>query len=161
LAKAAELGHAAKSSGTDMSRFPTAGHLLVWADLCSGAERKWRHNASSRLRKGSPSNKHPANIAASVRARLLNLARQTNQPFDVLLTRFVRERLLYRLSRSSHADRLVLKGAMLLTTWLPETAPGTRDVDLLGLGLLDLPAPRLAPTPARRSLLRNSRPWAR
>lgn len=75
-----------------------------------------------------------ANIAASVRARLLNLARRTNQPFDVLLTRFVHERLLYRLSRSPHADRFVLKGAMLLTTWLPETARGTRDLDLLGLG---------------------------
>jgi hypothetical protein len=36
--------------------------------------------------------KPPTNIAASVRARLLNLARQTNQPFDVLLTRFVHER---------------------------------------------------------------------
>lgn len=75
-----------------------------------------------------------ANIAASVRARLLNLARRANQPFDVLLTRFVHERLLYRLSRSPHADRFVLKGAMLLTTWLPETARGTRDLDLLGFG---------------------------
>lgn len=75
-----------------------------------------------------------ANIAASVRARLLNLARRTNQPFDVLLTRFVHERLLYRLSRSPHEDRFVLKGAMLLTTWLPETARGTRDLDLLGFG---------------------------
>jgi hypothetical protein len=36
----------------------------------------------------------PTNIAASVRARLLDLARQTNQPFDVLLTRFVHESLL-------------------------------------------------------------------
>lgn len=78
--------------------------------------------------------KPPTNIAASVRARLLNLARQTGQPFDVLLTRFVHERLLYRLNRSPHADRFVLKGAMLLTTWLPETARGTRDLDLLGFG---------------------------
>lgn len=57
-------------------------------------------------------------------ARLLSLARQTNQPFDVLLTRFVQERLLYRLSLSRHVDRFVLKGAILLTTWLPETARG-------------------------------------
>ncbi len=78
--------------------------------------------------------KPPTNIAASVRARLLNVARQSNQPFDVLLTRFVHERLLYRLSRSRHADRFVLKGAMLLTTWLPGTARGTRDLDLLGFG---------------------------
>ena len=73
-------------------------------------------------------------MAASVRACLLNLARRTNQPFDVLLTRFAHERLLYRLSRSPHADRSSLKGAMLLTTWLPETARGTRDLDLLGFG---------------------------
>jgi predicted nucleotidyltransferase component of viral defense system len=78
--------------------------------------------------------KPPKNIAASVRARLFNLARQTGQPFDVLLTRFVHERLLYRLSRSPHTHRFVLKGAMLLTTWLPKTARGTRDLDLLGFG---------------------------
>lgn len=51
-----------------------------------------------------------------------------------MLVRFVHERLLYRLSRSPHADRFVLKGAMLLTTWLHETARGTRDLDLLGFG---------------------------
>ena len=78
--------------------------------------------------------KRPTNIAASVRARLLTLARRTDQPFDVVLVRFVHERLLYRLSHSPHANRFVLKGAMLLTTWLHETARGTRDLDLLGLG---------------------------
>lgn len=74
------------------------------------------------------------NIGASVRGRLLNLARETGQPFDVLLTRFALERLLYRLSRSRHTDRFVLKGAMLLTTWLPHTSRGTRDLDLLAFG---------------------------
>ena len=76
----------------------------------------------------------PRNRAASVRARLFNLSRQTSQPFEVLLTRFVHERLLYRLSRSPHSTRFVLKGAMLLTMWLPGTARGTRDLDLLGFG---------------------------
>ncbi len=78
--------------------------------------------------------KPPTNIGASVRGRLLNLARETGQPFDVLLTRYVLERLLYRLSRSHHTDRFVLKGAMLLTTWLPHTSRGTRDLDLLAFG---------------------------
>ena len=78
--------------------------------------------------------KQPTNIAASLRARLLNIARETKQPFEVLLTRFVLERLLFRLSRSKHADRFVLKGAMLLATWLPHTPRGTRDLDLLGFG---------------------------
>jgi predicted nucleotidyltransferase component of viral defense system len=78
--------------------------------------------------------KAPKNLGASIRARLFNLARETGQPFDVLLTRFVHERLLYRLNLSSHADRFVLKGAMLLATWLPGTVRGTRDLDLLGFG---------------------------
>jgi hypothetical protein len=41
---------------------------------------------------------------------------------------------LYRLSRSAHADRFVLKGAALLLLWLDETTRPTKDIDLLGLG---------------------------
>lgn len=52
-------------------------------------------------------------VAASVRARLLNLARERRQNFDLLLTRFCLERLLYRISISNHADQFLLKGAML------------------------------------------------
>jgi hypothetical protein len=71
---------------------------------------------------------------ASARARLLNLARQRRQPLDLLLTRFVLERLLYRLSISPHRSRFVLKGAVLLATWLPDPYRPTRDLDLLGFG---------------------------
>ena len=74
------------------------------------------------------------NIAASVRARLLNLARASGQSFDLVLTRFALERLLYRLGQSRYADRFVLKGAMLLMTWLDDPHRGTRDLDLLGFG---------------------------
>jgi len=73
-------------------------------------------------------------MGASVRTRLLALAKSTGQPFDVLLTRFAHERLLYRLSLSPHTDRFVLKGAMLLMTWLEDTHRPTRDLDLLGFG---------------------------
>jgi hypothetical protein len=52
-------------------------------------------------------------IGASVRARLLNLARERGQVLDLLLTRYALERLLYRLSLSAHRNRFVLKGAML------------------------------------------------
>lgn len=58
--------------------------------------------------------KPPSNIAASVRARLLNLARETQRPLDQLLTRYALERLLYRLSLSAYRDRYVLKGALLV-----------------------------------------------
>ena len=76
----------------------------------------------------------PRNIGASVRAKLLNIARQRGQAFDVILTIFVLERLLFRLSNSSFSDRFVLKGAMLLATWLPDFHRVTRDLDLLGYG---------------------------
>jgi len=52
------------------------------------------------------------NMAASVRARLLNLSKQRRQPLDLLLTRYALERLLYRLSISKYRDRFILKGAM-------------------------------------------------
>ncbi len=77
------------------------------------------------------------NMGASVRARLLNLARQRNQPFDLLLTRYVLERLLYRLSITKHRQRFVLKGAMLMAIWFDDPQRPTRDLDLLGFGNSD------------------------
>jgi predicted nucleotidyltransferase component of viral defense system len=74
------------------------------------------------------------NVGASVRQRLLNLARASGQPLELLLTRYALERLLHRLSISAHRDRFVLKGAPLLTTWFEEPHRATRDLDLLGYG---------------------------
>lgn len=74
------------------------------------------------------------NIGASVRARLQNLSRETSQNFELILTRYALERLLYRLSTSAYAERFVLKGAMLLTSWFADPHRATRDLDLLGFG---------------------------
>ncbi|PTW63174.1 putative nucleotidyltransferase component of viral defense system [Breoghania corrubedonensis] len=74
------------------------------------------------------------NIGASVRARLLNLSKANGQSFDLVLTRFALERLLFRLSQSPHAERFVLKGAMLMMSWFDDPHRGTRDLDLLGFG---------------------------
>jgi len=74
------------------------------------------------------------NIGASVRARLLKLSKEQGQSFELVLTRYALERLLFRLSQSRFADRFVLKGAMLLMSWLEEPHRGTRDLDLLGFG---------------------------
>ena len=74
------------------------------------------------------------NIGASVRARLLGLSRANGQSFDLVLTRFALERLLFRLSQSRYAERFVLKGAMLLMIWFENPHRGTRDLDLLGFG---------------------------
>ena len=78
--------------------------------------------------------RQPRDIGASVRARLLTLAREKGQVFDLLLTRYATERLLYRLSTTPHRDRFVLKGAMLMTTWFDDPHRPTRDVDFLGYG---------------------------
>jgi len=74
------------------------------------------------------------NIGASVRARLLTIAKEQGQTFNFILNRYAIERLLYRLSRSQYADRFVLKGATLLMTWFDEPFRGTQDLDLLGYG---------------------------
>jgi hypothetical protein len=54
-------------------------------------------------------------MAASVRARLLNLARRTNKPYDEVLIQYALERFLFRLSKSPYKGRLLLKGGLLLT----------------------------------------------
>src|SRR6185437_2426780 len=38
----------------DMSRFPTAGHLIAWAGLCPGQNESAGKRKSSRLRRGAP-----------------------------------------------------------------------------------------------------------
>jgi len=77
-------------------------------------------------------------MAASVRARLLNLAKAEGSDFNQVLVRYTLERLLYRLSQSAHADRFVLKGALLFTLWYDMAHRPTRDADLLGFGPSDL-----------------------
>jgi hypothetical protein len=74
------------------------------------------------------------NVAASVRTRLSNLARETGTPLAVLMERFALGRLLWRLSRSASADRFVLKGAQLFALWADASHRPTRDVDLLCSG---------------------------
>jgi len=61
--------------------------------------------------------KPPTDVGASVRARLLRLAREQGEDFQLLLTRYANERLLFRLSASGHAQQFVLKGAALFTLW--------------------------------------------
>lgn len=77
-------------------------------------------------------------FAASVRARLLNLAKSEGSDFNGVLVRYALERLLYRMSRSAHADNFLLKGALLFALWYDMPHRPTRDVDLLGFGASDL-----------------------
>ncbi len=82
------------------------------------------------------------NVAASVRQRLLDQQRREGGDYGQLAVRYASERLLYRLGAGTHADRFVLKGAMLFVTWSTQPHRPTRDLDLLGFG--DPSAQRLA-----------------
>lgn len=75
-----------------------------------------------------------SNLSASVLARLLTLARQRGDDYSLLLNRFGMERLLARVSASPHADRFLLKGALLFALWYDTPHRPTRDADLLGFG---------------------------
>jgi hypothetical protein len=76
-------------------------------------------------------------VAASVRARLLAQAHASGEEFERTLVRFAAERWLFRLGASAARNRCVLKGASLLTVWLPDPHRATRDIDLLTSGDAD------------------------
>jgi hypothetical protein len=76
---------------------------------------------------------NPKNTAASLRQRLLNRSREESQEFQLVLTRYALERLIFRLSLSTYAEKFVLKGAMLFYVWNPTAGAyrPTRDLDFL------------------------------
>jgi hypothetical protein len=78
------------------------------------------------------------NLAASIRARLKQRSDTAQQDFNLTLTRFGLERLLYRLSVSTEASNFLLKGALLFSFWYDVPHRPTRDLDLLGFGPDDI-----------------------
>lgn len=79
------------------------------------------------------------NISASVRDRLLNKARTEKLDFNLLLTRYALERMLYRLSISKQRDQFLLKGALLFDLWFDVPHRPTHDADFLGFGSAEIP----------------------
>jgi len=71
------------------------------------------------------------NMAASVRQRLLNKAKESSRPFNEILQHFAIERFIYRLSKSPHADKFILKGALMFLVWTGSMSRPTMDIDLL------------------------------
>lgn len=71
-------------------------------------------------------------VAASVRQRLQNRARDTDRPFSEILQYYAMERFLFRLSKSAYSKKFVLKGALMLAVWEAPTSRPTMDIDLLG-----------------------------
>ena len=79
------------------------------------------------------------NIAASVRERLYQKAKTDRTDVQLQFTKYALERLLYRLSVSDHRDHFLLKGALLFDLWFDVPFRPTRDIDLLGFGMPELP----------------------
>lgn len=79
------------------------------------------------------------NIGASVRARLLNKARAEKLDFNLLLTRYALERMLYRLSISTQRSQFLLKGALLFDLWFDVPHRPTHDADFLSFGSAETP----------------------
>ncbi|NGX56821.1 MAG: hypothetical protein K1060chlam5_01067 [Candidatus Anoxychlamydiales bacterium] len=76
-------------------------------------------------------NRNIKNVAASVKNRLLNIAKTTQRPLQELLQYYVMERFLFRLSKSSYKDIFILKGALLLKVWRIAESRATMDIDTL------------------------------
>lgn len=79
------------------------------------------------------------NLGVSIRDRLLNKARTEKRDYNLMLTRYALERLIYRISISPYRDQFLLKGALLFDLWFDVPHRPTRDVDFLGYGPADIP----------------------
>lgn len=81
--------------------------------------------------------KEVKNVVASVLARLRNTSKSNGVPFQQVLQQYAMERFLYRVSKSRHAQSVILKGALLLkTSGIPNARP-TMDIDMLRKGKAD------------------------
>lgn len=77
------------------------------------------------------------NVTASMLARLRNSSKSSGAPFQQVLQLYAIERFLYRISKSRHAQSVILKGALLLKTiGIPRARP-TVDIDMLRKGKAD------------------------
>lgn len=74
------------------------------------------------------------NVPASIRQKLLDLARERNQDFGLVLTKYALERILFRIGNSPYRDVFVLKGALLFEVWTHQQYRPTRDADFLARG---------------------------
>lgn len=72
------------------------------------------------------------NYGKSIRARLLNVAKQEGIFFQTILTRYFQERLLYRISQTHYKNNFYLKGGALMYAYERFSARPTLDIDFLG-----------------------------
>jgi predicted nucleotidyltransferase component of viral defense system len=83
------------------------------------------------------SEKEIKNVVASVLGRLRKTAKESGATFQQILQQYAIERFLYRISKSKHAQSVILKGALLLKTIGIPSARPTLDIDMLRKGKAD------------------------
>jgi predicted nucleotidyltransferase component of viral defense system len=82
---------------------------------------------------GDKVKKQIKNVEASIRARLLKIAKDSNRDFNAVLLQYFQERLLYRLSISIYKYNFILKGALLYLAFDISRIRPTKDIDFLGV----------------------------
>lgn len=70
--------------------------------------------------------------SASVRDRLLNIAKEQGLSFQLIIIRYLQERFLYRVSQSRFRKKFYLKGGALIYAFGGGKTRYTLDIDLLG-----------------------------
>lgn len=76
--------------------------------------------------------KEHKNPGKSIRAKLLNIAKEQNIFYQTILTRYFQERLLYRMSQTPYRHNFYLKGGALMYVYEKFAARPTLDIDFLG-----------------------------
>lgn len=76
--------------------------------------------------------KNTIDLSASVKARLLNKAKEMNGSFLEVMQNYGMERFIYRVSCSKHRDKFILKGALMFNVWQISERRTTMDVDFSG-----------------------------
>ena len=102
--------------GRDMSRFPTAGHLVSWSGLCPGNNESAGKRRSSRLRKGAP----------WLKTLLVQCALSASRKKDS----YFRAQFLRLKSRRGHKKAVCAVAASILTTIYHMLKNGTAYKDL-------------------------------
>lgn len=73
------------------------------------------------------------NVIASIQGRLKVVAQAEKKVYQLILTRYFQERLLFRIFLSVHGQNFCLKGGALLFALQRERSRPTLDIDLLGM----------------------------
>ncbi len=71
------------------------------------------------------------NIDASLRAKLLKIAKENNMTLDYLVLRYMQEKIIMRLSMSKYKDNFVLKGGLIFLLFNNLNPRVTKDIDFL------------------------------